>query len=206
MFGIPHPVTFVTDRDGKVVSKHFEQDIRDRFTASNILRIRSGGREIATKRLTLRSSGSNAVVRGGERVRLSVEVKLKPRMHVYAPGVTGYIPIEWKMDESAAAKVHPTEFPRAARIHLKAIRETVPAYEGQFTLDREITVAQEKAIKPLLNAEGELTLSGSFRYQACDDKKCYLPETVPLKWTFRFEPHDPTRVAPELQHKLGTRR
>jgi len=46
-----------------------------------------------------------------------------------------------------------------------------------------------------------MVLEGSLRYQACDDHECYIPETVPLKWTFSFEPLDRERVPAEIQRK-----
>ena len=45
-------------------------------------------------------------------------------------------------------------------------------------------------------------LKGSFRYQACDDRECYIPKTVPLEWHFRFEGLERERVPEELQRKI----
>ena len=70
---------------------------------------------------------------------------------------------------------------------LKAIKETVPVYEGNLTLEREIVPAQRAATP-------ELKIGGSLRYQVCDEVKCYVPETVPLVWTVRYEQHDATRA------------
>lgn len=44
-------------------------------------------------------------------------------------------------------------------------------------------------------------VQGTFRYQACDDRICYLSQTVPLQWTLRYEPLDYQRVPVELQRK-----
>jgi hypothetical protein len=30
-------------------------------------------------------------------------------------------------------------------------------------------------------------VKGSFHYQACDDRKCYVPEEVPLLWRFNMK-------------------
>ena len=55
---------------------------------------------------------------------------------------------------------------------------------------------------PLLSdPDSKVILEGSLRYQACDDHECYIPATVPLKWTFLFEPLDRERVPAELQRK-----
>ena len=33
-----------------------------------------------------------------------------------------------------------------------------------------------------------LTIKGTLRYQACDDKVCYLPQSIPLSWTVGLRP------------------
>ena len=142
------------------------------------------------------------VARPGHRIVLSLELDLKPNMHVYAPGVEGYIPIDWKLEESPAAKALPFQYPASRKLHLKAIGETVPVYRGRVRITREITFGPENAVRPLVTPTGELTLKGSLRYQACDDRKCYLPETVPLEWRFHFEGLDRERAPASLQRKL----
>ena len=48
-------------------------------------------------------------------------------------------------------------------------------YAKPFRILQDITSA-----KP-----GPLTVKGTLRYQACDDKVCYRPTNVPLEWTVR---------------------
>jgi len=86
-------------------------------------------------------------------------------------------------------------------MRLDAIGETVPVYRGHITIVREITFGQEGALKPLITSAGELILKGSFRYQACDDRKCYLPQDLPLEWRFQYQGLDRERAPAELQRK-----
>jgi hypothetical protein len=86
-------------------------------------------------------------------------------------------------------------------LHLKAIGETASVYRGRVRIAREITFGPENAVRPLVTPAGELILKGSLRYQACDDRKCYVPETVPLEWRFHFEGLDRERVPTSLQRK-----
>jgi hypothetical protein len=46
-----------------------------------------------------------------------------------------------------------------------------------------------------------LTVERTFRYQACDSEKCYLPRSVPLKWIFKIDKLDSQRGPAELQRK-----
>jgi DsbC/DsbD-like thiol-disulfide interchange protein len=195
------------DERGIVRAKYFEEDHRERHTASNLL-VRLGestaGRVKAeTKHLKLAATASDPVVRAGNRVRLILDIELKPGMHVYSPAVRGsYIPIDWQMPGSNGWLAHPVEYPVGKSLHLPAIRETVPVYEGRFRLSRDLTIGQNQEIRPLLNTEGKLTVDSALRYQACDNKACYPPQTIPLKWTFDVEQHDAQR-APERLRKRG---
>jgi hypothetical protein len=106
-------------------------------------------------------------------------------MHVYSPGVQGYIPIEWKLEAGTLAKLHAFEYPPSHQLRLKAINETVQVYLGYLRINREITFGPENALKPW-SVPGELILKGSLQYQACDDKKCFIPQTVPAGMALPF--------------------
>jgi hypothetical protein len=205
-YGIPYPGTYIVDRQGKVVSKYFEDDFRERISVSDILaghygaRVDSANAAVEGKHIRLLTAASTPVAYPGHRILLTLELDLKPKMHVYAPGVTGYIPVDWKLEETGAAKALPVQYPAALKLHLKPIQETVLVYQGHVRMTREITFGAENTLKPLVSPSGELLLKGSFRYQACDDRECYVPETVPVEWKFRFEALDRERVPVGLQH------
>lgn len=207
-FGIPNPGVYVVDTQGKVVAKYFEEDYKDRVSTADILARQFGTRVDAargvteTKHLQITSAASNDIARPGLRIVLSLDIQLKPGMHVYAPGVQGYIPIDWQIESGGpAAKRQSFEYPASEMLRLEAIGETVPVYRDHVRLQREITFGQEGALKPLVSPAGELIVKGAFRYQACDDQKCYIPQDVPLEWHFKYEGLDRQRVPSELQHK-----
>lgn len=206
-FGIPYPGTFILDKRGVVTGKYFEADFRQRYTASEILVRQYGGASdgasqvIDTRHLRLTSSASLATVHWGQRLALVADIQLKPGMHVYAPGVEGYIPIDFKLTPSPAFQPHPPGYPPARQLHLKAIGETVPGYQGHFRVAEDITIAPDAQVKPVLSPAGELVVEGSLRYQACDAKVCYPPQTIPLRWTLRYEALDRQRAPAELQRR-----
>ena len=41
-----------------------------------------------------------------------------------------------------------------------------------------------------------LTLKGMLSYQACDDKLCFTPQSVPLTWTVTLRQLDRERAKP----------
>jgi hypothetical protein len=206
-YGIPYPGTYVLDPSGVVVSKYFEDDYRERVTASDILARQFGeaggaaGSAIEARQMRITTGASTATARPQQRILLTAEIELKPKMHVYASGVKDYIPIEWGLAEGPFLKAHAFGYPASKNLRLKAIHETAPVYEGRVRLTREITFGAENALRPLISPSGELVLKGSFRYQACDDRKCYTPETVPLEWRFQFEGLVRERAPAELQRK-----
>jgi len=207
-YGIPYPGTYIVDPQGKVVAKYFEDNFRERTSATDILardfgKVPEAAKGVRdAKHLRLTTAASTEVARPGHRILLSVNLDLKPGMHVYAPGVQGYIPIDWKLDDATAAKPHAFAYPASQMLHLKAIGETVPVYRGRVEITREITFGPEDALRPLVTSTGKLALKGSFRYQACDDRECYVPETVPLEWRFHFVPLERERVPADLQRKI----
>jgi AhpC/TSA family protein/cytochrome c biogenesis DsbD-like protein len=207
-YGIPYPGVYVVDAQGRVAAKYFEEDYKDRVSTADILARQFGTSVDAargaaeTKHLQITTAASNDIARPGLRIALSLDVELKPGMHVYAPGVQGYIPIDWRLEEGGpAAKRHSFEYPRSEMLRLEAIGETVAVYRGHIRIHREITFGQEAVLKPLLSPAGEVIVKGSFRYQACDDRKCYVPQEVPLEWRFKYEGLDRQRAPSDFQHK-----
>jgi hypothetical protein len=166
------------------------------FGADGLLR-----ESIDTPHLKLTYWASDAPLISGSRVSLIVEIETKPKMHVYAPGVERYIPIDWRMADSKAWDSFPVSYPPARMLNLPAIKATVPVFDGHFQMTREIAIGQEANLAPALSSDRTLTVEGSFRYQACDDKQCYLPATLPLKWSFIVEKPNTERTPQALQRK-----
>jgi hypothetical protein len=183
-----------------VVAKYFEEDYTQRYTVSDILAkefgatVDAANSTIEAKHLRVSASAGAEEVHIGQRIVLALDVDIPPDVHVYAPGVQGYNPIDFAIAESNAITRHPAVYPPSGTLYLKAIDENVPVYTGQLHMLREVTIARN--VKP-----GELIIEGTFRYQACDDRECFIPETVPLKWMLHVEAPDRQRAPSEIQHK-----
>lgn len=209
-FGIAYPGWFVVDAKGLITAKYFEDDYRQRYTSAGILLHEFGllppaeNPPVEGKQLTLTATASNTVVAPGQTVVLALDIQLKPKMHVYAPGVEGYIPIEWTMNQSDLATARKTVFPIPQTLRLEAINETVPAYSGHFRLTRDVNIAQAEKLQPALNSAGEFVLEGKLRYQACDDRICYIPQDMPVLFVFKYHDLDGERAPVELQRKAGS--
>ncbi len=209
-YGIPFPGTYVINERGIVTAKYFDDDYRERSSAASILTREFGvddtGSRIAknvfeNNQLKLTYFASDATLAPGHRTALVLEIDPKPKMHVYAPGVERYIPIDWQMSESKAWIAFPAAYPASRKLNLPAIQETVPVYNSHIRIVRDLAVGLDPETTSSLSADRTLTVEGSFRYQACDDKQCFLPKTIPLKWTFQVGKLDTQRVPEELQRK-----
>jgi DsbC/DsbD-like thiol-disulfide interchange protein len=108
----------------------------------------------------------------GGKVSLAVDVTPKPGIHVYAPGTENYIPISIKLDPAAGVKAGKLTYPKSEMMTFGD--EKVPVFQKPFRLTQEVTL--DKA------AAGAGTVSGTVHLQACDDRVCFPPENVPVKW------------------------
>jgi hypothetical protein len=57
----------------------------------------------------------------------------------------------------------------------------------------------------MLSKDGSLVIEGALRYQACDDRVCYLMQTAPLKWVLHYDELDRQRVPPGMQRQAPSR-
>lgn len=200
--GIPFPGTYIVDENGKVVEKYFDEDYRERTTADSILVRDYGagggtGSDFRTDHLSARAYPAQDSARPGNRVTLILDIELPDRMHLYAPGAGSYRPVAFIIHENPHVKVHEAELPPHEVLHLDVIKETVPVYRDRLRVTRDVALSARLR-------EPALELDATFEYQACDDKICYPPAKVPLKFTIRVERHDTQRV-PEHLRKSGTR-
>ena len=203
--GVPHPGLFLLDANGKVEAKYFDEDYRERITASSILTGRFGapvpsqGAAILKTRIRVTPAASAVSVAAGQRIRLSLELTLAHGLHAYAPGAPQeFIPVSWTIEPSPAWKSAEPQWPAAEMTKLYGYDEKIPNYTGVFRVTREVTIAGPPVLSKLA-PDGEITITSQFRYQACNDRVCFPPETIPVSWKLVIEPHDRERVPKELQ-------
>jgi hypothetical protein len=200
-YGICFPGTYIVDAKGFVQSKFFEQMHRQRFTTDTIL-VKNygmgGGIRLETKtdHLMLTGYASQDRIRRGNRITLVFELDLPPKMHVYAPGVEGgYRPVVVSIERNPYLKIHPTEFPEPHLLHLEAIGETVPVFDGKVRIFQDVTISPRYG-------ESKLAFPVVLSYQACDDRICYPPTKVPVEFELEIEGHDSERAPEHLRKKV----
>ena len=64
----------------------------------------------------------------------------------------------------------------------------MPVFQTPFTLVQEVIFEGTPEAQTAFRGKTSVTLAGTLEYQACDDKICYNPATVPLSWTVNLRP------------------
>lgn len=140
-------------------------------------------RTLQGRQLSVTISQSTLTARPGGVVALYADVVPGPKMHVYAPEQQGgYIRIDLKLDADAAFEAKPVVFPKAADYYFAPLDETFKVFDAPFRIAQDITIAATPALARRAAEGGTIALTGTLRYQACDDQVCYRPDQIKLTW------------------------
>lgn len=125
---------------------------------------------------------SAEVVAPEERFQLLLDLVPAAGMHVYAPEVRNYRPIAVRVDaQPGLSVVGAPRYPVAESYYYAPLKETVPVYQKPFRVVQVVSVDRSFA------AGSTVTIAGALTYQACDDRLCYPPRTIPLAWKVRVK-------------------
>ena len=201
-YGIPFPGTLIVDAKGVVTSRHFEGSYQERDTMTSILvklgklgsSVDAAATKISAPNVTLTTYVTDRVAAPGTHFSLVVDVVPGPRVHVYAPGVTGYKPINLTVQPQPALVVRAPHFPRAGDYFFKPLNEHVAVYQRPFRIVQELEIDPSPQAAAALNDRTEMAIAGALAYQACDATVCYTPQSVPLTWTIGLRALDRERV------------
>jgi peroxiredoxin len=199
LFGHPFPGTFMLNREGVVTSRFFEDTIQERDTISSVL-VRLGGkveapaRKTSAPHLEITSYLTDQVAAPGTHFSIVLDFKPAPRVHVYAPGVSGYKPIGLTVQPQAGLVVRDPQYPKAEDYFFKPLNEHVPVYQRPFRVVQDVMLDPSREAAAALRDLTTMTIAATLNYQACDDKLCFSPQSVPLSWTVNVRPLDVERV------------
>ena len=198
LFGYPFPGTFILDRHGVVTARAFEPTYQERDTISSVL-TRLGGRfrgpatKITAPHLTILSSLTDQIAAPGTHFSVVLDITPAPRVHVYAPGVSGYKPIALVVQAVPGLVVREAHFPKAEDYFFAPLNEHVPVYQKPFRVVQDLEIDPSRDAMHVLKDVKALTIDATLSYQACDDKLCFVPQRVPLSWTIALRPLDTER-------------
>ena len=116
--GMAHPGFVYIDANGRMKEQFFEAAYTDRYTPNNLIGklfpelAAESGKNMNAPHLDLNLRQSDEVAVPGSRVTLIAELRLPSKMHVYAPGCSGYKRIELNLESAKEIKLHDTAFPQ----------------------------------------------------------------------------------------------
>jgi hypothetical protein len=156
------------------------------FADSAGTQVPSASKASATARVTdvstdhLRIRYDNEVLRRSDgSVSLVLEIVPRPRMHVYAPGADNYQVISLVLTAQPGVRARPITYPQSEIYFFEPLKERIPVYQKPFKLAAEVVVDVRSGPEP----PKAMKITGHLDYQACDDKICFAPVSVPLAWT-----------------------
>jgi hypothetical protein len=206
--GFARPGYFFIDTNGIIREKFFEARYRERLTGNSIISklFPELGQEVTATveapHLQLALEQSDPIGVPGTRITLVAEVRLPPDVHVYAPGVQGYRPIQLVLEPVPQLELKPAAYPQSKTLYLPVIKEKVPVFDGTFRISQDVRVSSSSEFWGSLGKDGKVfTITGKLDYQACDKTICYVPTSVPVKWELRVLPLDRTRAPVDIRHK-----
>jgi hypothetical protein len=208
MKGMAWPGYFYIDANGIIREQYFEAKYTDRYTANNVLAklfpelAEEVSKKVEASHLGLELGQSDRAVVPGSRFNLAAHVELPQYIHVYAPGVKGYKPIQLELHPSPEVQLMPPTYPTSKTLYLEAIKEQVPVFEGTFRIVSDAKVSTNSDFIKSLGPDGKtITITGQLSYQACDKTTCYLPTSIPVNWQIQVLPLDRQRSPEAIQHK-----
>jgi len=199
-YGIPFPGTFILDTDGRVTARFFEESYRTRMTGSSLsLQLGIGAESapdsamwLSGDQLDVRVYSSDAVVAPGQEFTVLVDVTVKQGFHVYAPGEHPYRAIRLGLQPDSLFSEKESIYPEPKDYYFAPLDEHTPVYEGSFRILQPVVIEASRELSVRSKEPGAtVTLQGVLEYQACDDKVCFLPESVPISITLGLRPLEP---------------
>jgi cytochrome c biogenesis protein CcdA len=126
----------------------------------------------------------------GTVMRAAILVRLPEGLHTNAnqPRDPSLIPIVLSVDAPTGISVEEIVYPEPTDLVQEGVPEPLAVYEREFLIGVQLRLTDELPL-------GTVMVPGSLRYQACDERVCYIPTTVPTSWTFAVVPEGQTVAA-----------
>jgi len=122
-------------------------------------------------------------VHAGSTVRAAVVADVESGYHIndHVPTLDYLIPTELKLQPAAPLSVGDTKYPKGSPQKFSFLETPISVYQGRLVVRAEVNVASDA--KP-----GSYDLKGSLDYQACNDRACLPPTSLPLTLSVKVVP------------------
>ncbi|MBI3975737.1 MAG: redoxin domain-containing protein [Armatimonadetes bacterium] len=207
-YGIPYPGTFLVDADGVVRQKFSEEHYIHRMPVTTLM-VRMGkaappAAPQGIRRLDyleVHTTATEERLYPGNVFTLFVDVHPRPGVHVYAPGLRDYQGMQVVLEENPYVKVRDVQYAPAETLTLPLLGEEIPVYSHPVRVSIDASLPSRQELAPLLDVGGKVQIRGTINLQACDDRVCWPPQTLPVEWTFSLTPPELERSPEPLRHQ-----
>ena len=117
-----------------------------------------------------------------------LDIQPHSRIHVYAPGAKEYRVISLNIEPDPQVRVLSPGYPASEDYFFKPLNEHVPVFQKPFRLLQELVLEGTPQAQAALRGKENVTVRGALLYQACNDKECFNPVSVPLSWMIALRP------------------
>lgn len=182
-YGVPYPGTYIIGADGTIIDKFFESSLQIRPSTDQLLRA-ALGEEIQLPPMTAATESvafdvvfDGDVLHAGVIHDLIVRFAVPDGQHLYGqPVPEGMVATSVEIEPDVGLLVKPAIFPPTAPHTLAGTGETLQVFEGDLLIRVPIT-QQSRSLIQLDSGSHIQRVSGTVRWQSCDDDSCHLPRT-----------------------------
>jgi len=142
---------------------------------------------------------SKVTVHPGGKAKVEMLFQVKPGFHInsHQPSSDLYIPTNIILDVPTDISVAGMNYPKGEMLSFPFDPDTkLSVYTGDITVTGLVMAAKS-------TPRGTYRVHGNFRYQACDNRSCYPPTTVPIFFDVtvaRPTTHHAPRKTPQSPH------
>jgi hypothetical protein len=152
---------------------------------------------ITTDHLQITTYATDDSVAPGSLFSIVFDITPRERMHVYAPGADGYKIIGVTLDPNPLLVTRPVHYPASEIYLFEPLDERVPVFQTPFRLTQAMAVSAAPEHRVALAESDTFTVTGMLDYQACDDRICFNPQSVPVSYTVTLRQLDTERANTE---------
>jgi peroxiredoxin len=181
--GLPYPGTFVLDRAGRVLTKHFEPAYRVRPSPFKLLEaVGAPPPEAAVEasagndQLALRAWAAQPFFHPYERLEVHLDLRVAPGLHVYGrPIPDGFMPLEVTVEPLDGLVVGPLRIPAPRPFRVEGLDEAFVVHDGAIA-----AVIETGIDRPPPQVELEIRVA----FQACSETVCHPPSSLTVRLPF----------------------
>jgi len=181
-YGVPFPGTYVIDSEGIIIDKFFESNLAIRAN-SDQLRRAALGEKIMIDPISPPSEVMVDVSLDGESLAvgivrdLLIRLRIPKGQHLYHdPVPEGIVATSVELNDSVGLVVFDPIFPEAHPYKFQSTGDVLQIFDSDILIRIPITHNQRSTIE-LDDGSEVLQISGTVRWQSCNDEVCHVPVT-----------------------------